>query len=436
MELSDLVINKNDLAKIKVIGVGGGGGNAINNMISSGLSGVTFIAANTDAQDLEQSLADHKMQLGAKLTRGLGAGGNPKVGFEAAMESEDQLRQIIEGANLVFVTAGMGGGTGTGASPVIARIAKELGILTVGVVTKPFYWEGPPRREAARQGIDEFSRHVDSLITIPNDRLATIAHRNATFIEMLKKVDDVLFHAVKGISELITKPGYISLDFADVKTAMGDAGLAMMGTGIAKGEARAREAALQAISSPLLEDVSIDGARHVLMNVTADRNIQLDEVTEAANIVTEGTHHDQAYVFFGMVIDDTMGDEMRITVIATGIDRAQEKVLEVGQSASTQLFRSGRPGLPPKPAVAPPRNELDMFEGVDPRLRQRVLDRINRESSPEDSSQVRSVPSWNRSGPPQTQRQPAHTPGEESFVFYDDDADMADIPAFLIKQAN
>jgi cell division protein FtsZ len=250
---------------------------------------------------------------------------------------------------------------------------------------------------------------------------------------MLKKVDDVLFHAVKGISELITKPGYISLDFADVRTAMGDAGLAMMGTGIAKGEARAREAALQAISSPLLEDVSIDGARHVLMNVTADKNIQLDEVTEAANIVTEGTHHDQAYVFFGMVIDEAMGDEMRITVIATGIDRTQEKILEVGQAASAQIFRNGRPVLPPKPAVA--RNELDMYEGVDPRLRQRVLDRLNRESSPEDSSPVRTAATWHRSVPPQGQRQTAHTPGEDGFIF-DDDADMADIPAFLIKQAN
>ncbi|MDR1489297.1 MAG: cell division protein FtsZ [Desulfovibrio sp.] len=436
MELSDLVINKNDLAKIKVIGVGGGGGNAVNNMISSGLSGVSFIVANTDAQVLEQSLAEHKVQLGAKLTKGLGAGGNPKVGFEAAMESEEQVRQVIEGANMVFITAGMGGGTGTGAAPVIARIAKELGILTVGVVTKPFFWEGPARREAARLGIDEFSRHVDSLITIPNDRLATIAHRNATFIEMLKKVDDVLFHAVKGISELITKPGYISLDFADVRTAMGDAGLAMMGTGIARGEARAREAALQAISSPLLEDVSIDGARHVLMNVTADKNIQLDEVTEAANIVTEGTHHDQAYVFFGMVIDETMGDEMRITVIATGIDRTQEKILEVGQTASTQLFRNGRPGLPPKPAVSPARNELDMYEGVDPRLRQRVLDRINRESSPEDSPHARSAPAWHRNVSPQAQRQNAHAPGEDSFIFDGDDSDMADIPAFLIKQAN
>ncbi|MDR0828389.1 MAG: cell division protein FtsZ [Desulfovibrio sp.] len=447
MELTDLVIDKaessdlglprTDLAKIKVIGVGGGGGNAINNMIASGLSGVSFIAANTEAQDLGLSLAKHKVQLGAKLTRGLGAGGNPRVGCEAAMESEEQLRQVIEGANMVFVTAGMGGGTGTGAAPVIARIAKELGILTVGVVTKPFFWEGPRRRDAAQNGIEEFSQHVDSLITIPNDRLVAIAPRNAPIVDMLKKADDVLLYAVKGISELITNPGYISLDFADVKTAMGDAGLAMMGTGSAKGESRAREAAMQAISSPLLEDVSIEGARHVLMNVTANRTLQLDEVTEAATIVTEGTHHDQAYVFFGMVIDENMDDELRITVIATGIERAQDRLLNpIVQGGKNTVLRGGQSALPPKPILgntAQPRFPVG-FDEVSPELQDRVRRRLG-ESAPEDNSFQPAKAKWHNQGSTQVQRQAPHSPGEDSFIF-DEDEEMIDVPSFIRRQAN
>lgn len=312
-------IENDSQAKIKVVGVGGGGGNAVNNMISSVLKGVTFITANTDVQALNNSQAEIKIQLGDKLTKGLGAGANPAVGREAAQESIDQIRNAIGEADMVFVTAGMGGGTGTGAAPVIAQVAKEMGALTVGVVTKPFFFEGKKRQEAADAGIEAFREHVDSLITIPNDRLLSLASKKATFVEMLKKADEVLYFAVKGISDLIMVPGLINLDFADVKAVMGESGLAMMGSGSSIGEGRAREAAMKAITSPLLEDVSIDGARGVLMNITCGPDLTIDEVSEAAGAIQEAAH-DDARIFFGTVFDDTVGDEMRITVIATGID--------------------------------------------------------------------------------------------------------------------
>lgn len=312
-------IENDSQAKIKVVGVGGGGGNAVNNMISSVLKGVTFITANTDVQALNNSQAEVKIQLGDKLTKGLGAGANPAVGREAAQESIDLIRNAIGEADMVFVTAGMGGGTGTGAAPVIAQVAKEMGALTVGVVTKPFFFEGKKRQEAADAGIEAFREHVDSLITIPNDRLLSLASKKATFVEMLKKADEVLYFAVKGISDLIMVPGLINLDFADVKAVMGESGLAMMGSGSSSGEGRAREAAMKAITSPLLEDVSIDGARGVLMNITCGPDLTIDEVSEAAGAIQEAAH-DDARIFFGTVFDDSVGDEMRITVIATGID--------------------------------------------------------------------------------------------------------------------
>lgn len=312
-------IENDSQAKIKVVGVGGGGGNAVNNMISSVLKGVTFITANTDVQALNSSQAEIKIQLGDKLTKGLGAGANPAVGREAAQESIDQIRSAIGEADMVFVTAGMGGGTGTGAAPVIAQVAKDMGALTVGVVTRPFFFEGKKRQEAADAGIEAFREHVDSLITIPNDRLLSLASKKATFVEMLKKADEVLYFAVKGISDLIMVPGLINLDFADVKAVMGESGLAMMGSGSSIGEGRAREAAMKAITSPLLEDVSIDGARGVLMNITCGPDLTIDEVSEAAGAIQEAAH-DDARIFFGTVFDDTVGDEMRITVIATGID--------------------------------------------------------------------------------------------------------------------
>ncbi|WP_045218096.1 cell division protein FtsZ [Desulfonatronum thioautotrophicum] len=305
-------------ALIKVVGVGGGGSNAVNNMISSSLKGVTFIAANTDIQALNRSQAEHKIQLGDKLTKGLGAGANPDIGREAALESVDQIRKMLEPADMVFITAGMGGGTGTGAAPVIADVAREMGALTVAVVSKPFYFEGKKRLLQAEKGAAALAESVDTIITIPNDRLLSLAAQKAAFLDMLKKADEVLFYAVKGISDLIMVPGLINLDFADVKAVMSEMGLAMMGTGIAKGEGRAREAALKAINSPLLEDVSIEGAKGVLLNITCAPDMTIDEVSEAASIIHEAAH-DEAKIFFGTVFDEDAGDEMRITVIATGI---------------------------------------------------------------------------------------------------------------------
>jgi cell division protein FtsZ len=314
-------------ARIKVVGVGGGGGNAVNNMICSAMKGVTFIVANTDVQALKHSKAEHKIQLGEKLTKGLGAGADPEVGREAAQESVDQIREVLQGCDMVFVTAGMGGGTGTGAAPIIARVAKEMDALTVAVVTKPFYFEGKRRRNQGDKGIESLKEVVDSIITIPNDRLLSLASKKAGFLEMLKKADEVLYYGVKGISDLIMIPGLINLDFADVRAVMSQMGLAMMGTGIAKGEGRAREAAMKAITSPLLEDISIDGARGVLMNVTCGTDLAIDEVSEAAEIIHEAAHED-AQIYFGTVFDQEIEDEIRITVIATGIEDAFEKLDE------------------------------------------------------------------------------------------------------------
>ena len=305
-------------AKIKVIGIGGGGGNAINNMINASLLGVDFIAANTDAQALEVSKAHTKLQLGANITKGLGAGANPEIGRSAALEDADRIRQALDGTDMVFVTAGLGGGTGTGGAPVVAQIAKELGALTVAVVTKPFNFEGRQRMKTADQGIKELKETVDTIITIPNNRLLSLAAKKATFLEMLKKADDVLLYAVKGISDLITIPGLINLDFADVRTIMGEMGMALMGTGMASGEDRATEAAQKAISSPLLEDVSISGAKGVLMNISSGLDLTIDEVQEASSLIQQEAHED-ANIIWGTVLDQSAGDELRVTVIATGI---------------------------------------------------------------------------------------------------------------------
>ena len=328
-----LEIEREDNALIKVIGVGGGGGNAVNNMIKASMQGVTFIAANTDMQALKHSKAEYKIQLGDKLTKGLGAGANPDMGRDAAMESQTQIRDVLGDCDMVFVTAGMGGGTGTGAAPVIAQVAKEMGALTVAVVTKPFFFEGKRRQQQAERGIKELREIVDSIITIPNDRLLTLASKKASFVDMLGKADEVLFHAVKGISDLIMVPGLINLDFADVKAVMEEMGLAMMGTGIASGDGRAREAAMKAITSPLLEDVSIDGARGVLMNITCGPDLTIEEVSEAASIVHEAAHED-AKIYFGTVFDMDCVDEMRITVIATGIQDGNVPVEKGGGKVS------------------------------------------------------------------------------------------------------
>lgn len=305
-------------ATIKVIGIGGGGGNAINNMINASLMGVDFIVANTDAQALEVSKAHTKLQLGVNITKGLGAGADPEIGRSAALEDADRIRQALDGADMVFVTAGLGGGTGTGGAPVVAQIAKEIGALTVAVVTKPFNFEGRQRMQTADKGIKELQETVDTIITIPNNRLLSLAAKKATFLEMLKKADDVLLYAVKGISDLITVPGLINLDFADVKTIMSEMGMALMGTGMSSGEDRATEAAQKAISSPLLEDVSISGAKGVLMNISSGLDLTIDEVQEASSLIQKEAHED-ANIIWGTVLDQSAGDELRVTVIATGI---------------------------------------------------------------------------------------------------------------------
>jgi len=311
-------------ARIKVVGVGGGGGNAVNTMIAAGLPGVDFIAANTDAQALRANLASVKMQLGEKLTRGLGAGGKPIVGRQAAEEDVERVREHLEGADMVFVTAGMGGGTGTGAAPVVARIAKEVGALTVGVVTKPFTFEGRQRGKQADDGLRELKANVDTLIAIPNQRLLNVAGRNSSILETFRKADDVLLQAVRGIADLITVHGLINLDFADVRAIMSEMGMAMMGAALAAGENRAVEAAQRAISSPLLEDVKIEGARGVLINITGGPDLTLHEVNEAATLIQEEADPD-ANIIFGAVIDESMGDEVRITVIATGFGESATK---------------------------------------------------------------------------------------------------------------
>ena len=306
-------------AKIKVIGVGGGGGNAVSTMIVSRLEGVDFIAANTDLQALESNQAPIKIPLGSKVTRGLGAGANPEIGRQSACEDRERIAEVLRGADMVFVTAGMGGGTGTGAAPIIAEVAPELGALTVGVVTKPFGFEGKKRRRHAEEGIAALAAAVDTLITIPNERLLSIAGQKTTMLDAFRKADDVLLNAVQGISDLITIPGLINVDFADVKTIMSNMGRALMGTGRAGGERRAVEAAQQAISSPLLEDVSITGATGILINITGGPDLTLFEVNEASTLIQEAAHED-ANIIFGSVIDPSIGDELRITVIATGFD--------------------------------------------------------------------------------------------------------------------
>ncbi len=312
-------IESESAAKIKVIGVGGGGGNAINNMISAELKGVEFIVANTDSQALEMSLAGTKVQLGKTLTKGLGAGAKPQIGREAAEESADEIKEALQGSDMVFITAGMGGGTGTGAAPIIAEISKELGALTVAVVTRPFSFEGRRRQQQAEEGLEQLKKVVDTIITIPNDRLRSLAQANTPLMEMFKKADEVLYYAVRGISDLIVVQGYINVDFADVRTVMAEMGMALMGTGMAKGDRRALEAVQMAIANPLLEDISISGARGILMNITASSaSLSMEEVDQASSLIHEEAHED-ANIIWGTVFDESLGDEIRVTVIATGI---------------------------------------------------------------------------------------------------------------------
>ncbi|XPV76808.1 MAG: cell division protein FtsZ [Desulfovibrio sp.] len=417
---------------IKVVGCGGGGGNAVNNMIASEMKGVSFIAANTDAQDINRSMAEHKIHIGDKLTQGLGAGANPDVGRNAALENIDQIKEILEGSNMVFITAGMGGGTGTGAAPVVAQAAKEVGALTVAVVTKPFYFEGKRRLQQAEEGIDELRKVVDSIITIPNDRLLQLASKKATFADMLKKADEILYYAVKGIADLITVHGLINLDFADVKAVMEDSGLALMGTGIATGESRAKEAALKAITSPLLEDVSIEGAKGVLINITCAPDMGIDEVSEAANIIYQESHED-AQIFFGTVFNPDCGDEMRITVIATGIEQEQPEEETPEQKARKQREMLLARGMKRPAAQAPAASEAAP-------ARRRPAQRQVLSGDPNIPAYLRKDdPKASAATPPaKEQQQPSYRKavgaGDDEFIFSEDD-DM-DVPTYWRRKKN
>ncbi len=319
-------------ARIKVIGCGGSGGNAVNTMINFGLEGVEFIVVNTDAQALGASLAPSKLHIGASVTRGLGAGADPEKGRKAALEDVTRIKEMIQGADMIFVTAGMGGGTGTGAAPVIAQLAREEGCLTVGVVTKPFFFEGKQRARRAELGLAMLSEHVDTLITIPNQKLLSLGDDDLAFVEAFRKADEVLYQAIKGISDLITQNGIVNVDFADVKTVMSNMGRALMGTGCAKGQGRARLAAEMAVSSPLLDDISVEGATGVLINIVGGPDMRMREIEEAATLVQEQAHED-ANIIFGATIDETMGEAIKVTVIATGFDQPVAEV-PAGLSAS------------------------------------------------------------------------------------------------------
>ncbi|MSR11795.1 MAG: cell division protein FtsZ [Gammaproteobacteria bacterium] len=331
----ELVENIPQSAVIKVIGVGGGGGNAVHHMIKNQVNGVEFICANTDAQALNNLKAKTILQMGSNITKGLGAGANPEIGRQAALENRDEIAEILSGADMVFITAGMGGGTGTGAAPIVAEVAREMGILTVAVITRPFPFEGKKRAAVAEEGIRLLSQHVDSLITIPNAKLLEVLGKEATLLEAFKAANDVLLGAVKGIADLIMHPGMINVDFADVRTVMSEMGMAMMGTGRASGPNRAREAAAAAIRSPLLEDINLQGARGILVNITAGENLSLGEFSDVGDTIEEFAS-DDATVVVGTVIDPSLEDEIRVTVVATGLCSLHEKPTKVVDNTTRQ----------------------------------------------------------------------------------------------------
>ncbi|HKY08544.1 MAG TPA: cell division protein FtsZ [Candidatus Binatia bacterium] len=399
------IVEQNGLtARIKVIGIGGGGGNAVNTMIGAKLGGVDFMVANTDAQSLEASQAPVRIQLGGMVTKGLGAGANPEIGRRAALEDQEMIREYLDGSDMIFITAGMGGGTGTGGAPVIARLAREAGALTVGVVTKPFIFEGKKRMHQAEEGIEELKASVDTLIVIPNQRLLSIAAKTTTMLEAFHKADDVLLQAVRGISDLIITPGLINLDFADVRTVMAEMGLALMGAASASGENRAIEAAQRAISSPLLEDISIQGARGVLINITGGPDLCLHEVNEAASMIQEEAH-DEANIIFGAVIDESLTDEIRITVIATGFGEEKEEKKHAPAPASNVA----------NIAAAAPKNRKVVHLGT-------IVDDLD-------------TPTWQRkkSGSDEVETVTLK-PNNFEFSNNQDDDDKYDIPTFLRRQ--
>jgi cell division protein FtsZ len=410
-------------ARIKVVGIGGGGGNAVNRMIDSRMGGIQFIAANTDLQALRKCRAPEKIQLGTSLTRGLGAGGDPEIGRKSALEDTDRILELLQGTDMVFLTAGLGGGTGTGAIPITASLAAEIGALTVAVVTKPFAFEGRRRMEQAERGLEDLAGAVDTLITIPNERLLNFVERGTPLAEAFQIADDVLRQAVQGISDLITVPGEVNVDFADVKTVMTGMGMALMGTGVAKGDNRAIEAAQSAISSPLLEETSIEGARGVLLNISGGRNLALDEVAEAARVISDAVDPD-AHIISGMVIDDTLEDEMKVTVIATGF--AGDRVPTDSQFAAQDEFFS-------------PQRSVETGE---PQLRVPLEAQARREPEPRSQPQA-------HARPPEEQRQPeppeevpfyrkviAQARGEDPGGFGPNwsNVDDFDIPTVLRKQ--
>ncbi|WED26213.1 cell division protein FtsZ [Vibrio sp. DW001] len=404
------MMEMSDDAVIKVVGVGGGGGNALEHMVRESIEGVEFISINTDAQALRKASVSTVIQIGGDITKGLGAGANPQVGRDSAIEDKEKLKEILSGADMVFIAAGMGGGTGTGAAPVIAEVAKELNILTVAVVTKPFGFEGKKRLAFAEQGIEELSKHVDSLITIPNEKLLKVYGRSVTLLEAFGYANDVLKNAVQGIAELITRPGMINVDFADVRTVMSEMGHAMMGSGVASGEERAEEAAEAAISSPLLEDIDLAGARGVLVNITAGLDMRLDEFETVGNTV-KAFASDNATVVIGTSLDPDMTEEFRVTVVATGIgaEKKPEITLVAGSAAK------------PKPAMAATPVSQPVAAKVDEKTAQPLLKKEGVKPQPTaPSNSGQSQGSSNQSTAPKTEK-------ESGYL---------DIPAFLRRQAD
>ena len=387
----ELIDNVPSNAVIKVIGIGGGGGNAVKHMIDNSVEGVDFICANTDAQALSDIESKTVLQLGGDITKGLGAGANPEIGRAAAMEDRERIADSLRGADMVFITAGMGGGTGTGGAPVVAEVARELGILTVAVVTRPFPFEGKKRLKIAHEGVGELQQHVDSLITIPNEKLLEVLGKNTSLLDAFKEANDVLLGAVQGIADLIIRPGMINVDFADVRTVMSEMGMAMMGTGSSKGENRAREAAERAINSPLLDDIDLQGARGILVNITAGLDLALGEFAEVGDTIEEFAS-EEATVVVGTVIDPDMTDELKVTVVATGLGtEAARAPLQVVDSA-------------PKPAVA--------------------------------STEADEAPDYRDLDRPAVQRRQRAAGGQNTAVTADADEEYFDIPAFLRRQAD
>jgi cell division protein FtsZ len=420
-------------ARIKVVGVGGGGGNALNTMISSDLEGVEFIAANTDAQALPNNLAPLKIQLGPQLTKGLGAGGNPEMGRKSALEDLTRIQEALAGADMVFVTAGMGGGTGTGAAPIVAQIARDMGALTVAVVTKPFNFEGRRRAKNAELGIQELAAAVDTIITIPNQRLLSLAGDDMSMLEAFQRADDVLLQAVRGISDLIVHPGLINVDFADVKTIMCNMGQALMGTGYGKGQNRASDAARMAISSPLLDNMAVDGATGILLNFTAGPDVRLSEIEAAASMVQESAH-EEANIIFGVVTDASMGDMVKVTVIATGFDSAHAQVEE----ARGQRQQLGQPmhAHSQRHMREPVRNALHMRAHPSEHMRAQYNERPSAQYSERPSAQpMRPAPR----APQQAQVEQALVAATRPSGFGPSalhDERVLDIPAYLRRGGN